>query len=124
MALLGMELSKKNSSLSEMSFLQSEVWKIWSEILGFNEIDLDDDLFRIGGDSIMAVQIFSAINKEFFVNLQIEKMFSSSCISIRWYSNLIEEYQIAQLGEEEYSNLIDQINMMSDQDINSILGVD
>lgn len=36
---------------------------IWSEVLGFQEIGVNDDFFSLGGDSLLMTQIFSRIRE-------------------------------------------------------------
>jgi amino acid adenylation domain-containing protein len=123
-ALLAQEIINANNTIqshSEMSFLQNEVYKIWKHILGYDDIDLDEDLFKVGGDSIVAIQIFTAVNEEFGVNIYMEELFSSEHFSIRWIAELIEKYQINLLGEQEYSDLLTQIEGMSEEEIANLL---
>jgi amino acid adenylation domain-containing protein len=123
-ALLAMDMANANNAIqpsTEMSFLQNEVYKIWQHILGYDDIGLDEDLFKVGGDSIAAIQIFTAVNQEFGVNIYMEELFSSEHFSIRWIAELIEKYQINLLGEQEYSDLLTQIEGMSEEEIATLL---
>jgi thioesterase domain-containing protein/acyl carrier protein len=38
---------------------------MWSELLGVSDIGRDDDFFALGGHSLMALRLFSRINREF-----------------------------------------------------------
>ncbi len=44
---------------------------IWSELLGVSEIGRDDDFFALGGHSLMALRLFSRINREFDLTLPL-----------------------------------------------------
>lgn len=105
----------------DLTFLQDEVYKIWQRVLGYNDFDLDDDLFRIGGDSLAAVQIFTAINNEFGINIYMDELFSSENFSIRWLADLVERYQIGSIGEAEYHRLLSQIEEMSEEEVAKLL---
>lgn len=113
--------SGQDGAMSDISFLQQNVLEIWKTILEFDGIGIDDDLFSVGGDSISAIQIISAVNKEFGCDIYLEQIFSSQLFSVRWLSELIEAYQISLLGEEEYYSLINQINEMSESEIAELL---
>jgi acyl transferase domain-containing protein/acyl carrier protein len=39
------------------------VAKVWREVLGIDEIDIDDDYFELGGDSLKAIEILSKLNE-------------------------------------------------------------
>lgn len=110
-----------NLNLLEMSALEIGIYTIWQKILGFDDIGLDDDLFRIGGDSIAAVQVFSAINKEFGVNIYVEELFSSEHFSIRWLSSLVQKHQIEILGQDEYLALLAEVDDMTEEEVARIL---
>lgn len=44
---------------------------IWKELLGLPEINRDDDFFTLGGHSLMALRMFSRINREFDKSLPL-----------------------------------------------------
>lgn len=52
-----------------------ELFNIWREILGINEIDERDDFFQIGGDSIIAIQLVLKINEKFCVDVKLSDVF-------------------------------------------------
>lgn len=60
-----LELEKQNFDINCYSDVQLAFSEIWSEYLGVNKsnIGLDNDFFELGGDSILAIQIISKINK-------------------------------------------------------------
>lgn len=47
----------------EYTETEKSVAKIWSEVLGFNEIGIYDNLFELGGDSLTAMKIANYVNK-------------------------------------------------------------
>ncbi|NEU05531.1 amino acid adenylation domain-containing protein [Clostridium senegalense] len=51
--------------------------KIWCEILNINEININDNYFILGGDSLMATKLSTKIQKEFGVNLSLEMIFKN-----------------------------------------------
>ena len=48
--------------------------KIWSELLGIPEISRDVDFFALGGHSLMALRMFSRINREFGKTLPLSSL--------------------------------------------------
>jgi acyl carrier protein len=103
---------------------EQEVFKIWVQVLGFDSFSMDEDLFQIGGDSIAAVQIFSAVNEKFGVNLSMQELFSTSHFSIKWLSELISKYQVDVIGEEEYSRLLKHIDGLSVEEAEQLLALE
>ncbi|MDK1288217.1 acyl carrier protein [Pseudoalteromonas umbrosa] len=78
--------------------IPKKINEIWCDILGCASFGQDEDLFDAGGDSVSAVQVFSEINKEFGIQIDIEELFSSECLSINWFSDLVKQY-LADLSE-------------------------
>ncbi|HEY5813232.1 MAG TPA: alpha/beta fold hydrolase, partial [Terrimicrobiaceae bacterium] len=52
--------------------VESELEKIWHTLLNVTEIGLDEDFFSLGGHSLMAVRVVSAIEKRWKVSIPIK----------------------------------------------------
>ncbi|TPG82416.1 amino acid adenylation domain-containing protein [Brevibacillus laterosporus] len=53
---------------------------IWEENIGMEPISIDNNYFALGGDSIKAIKLLHAINKEFQVNFQIGDLYKHGTI--------------------------------------------
>ena len=54
---------------------------LWSRILELPVEDADDDFFAMGGHSVLAVRLMSAVEKEFGVRLPLAELFTSPTIA-------------------------------------------
>ena len=54
---------------------------IWSHVLGVESIGVNDDFFRLGGDSILATQVVSQVRKIMEVDLSPITMFETPTIA-------------------------------------------
>ncbi|WEK03713.1 MAG: SDR family oxidoreductase [Candidatus Devosia phytovorans] len=54
----------------------------WRELLGIEQIGIDDNFFDIGGHSLVAVRLFRSIRKEFGVDLPISTLFEAPTIAL------------------------------------------
>lgn len=54
---------------------------IWRELLRLNNIGIHDDYFDLGGHSLMAVRLFSRVEREFGIRLPITTLFHTATIS-------------------------------------------
>ena len=54
---------------------------IWRELLEIQEIGRDDDFFSLGGHSLMALRLFSRINREFGITLPLASLLRHSTIA-------------------------------------------
>jgi amino acid adenylation domain-containing protein len=67
------------AEIEEVAFTPSEkiIYEIWSEALKKKNIRLTDNFFDIGGNSLMAISVFSKIQKEFDKDLNLRLFFDS-----------------------------------------------
>ncbi|MEL7004849.1 MAG: amino acid adenylation domain-containing protein, partial [Bacteroidota bacterium] len=88
---------------------EREVKTIWEEILGVNNIGINDNFFEIGGHSLTAMQIIASCHKQFDVQLTIEDIFLNP--SVREISEVIvnkassEYIKIEKVTETSYYEL-------------------
>ena len=54
--------------------------RIWQEMLGVEPISPDQNYFDLGGDSILAVELFVRIEQEFNVKLPLATLFDAPTI--------------------------------------------
>ena len=54
---------------------------IWGEVLGLEAIGIQDNYFELGGDSLLATQIFSRIRQSFSIEISLEKVLLNQTIS-------------------------------------------
>jgi acyl-CoA synthetase (AMP-forming)/AMP-acid ligase II/acyl carrier protein len=82
---------------------------IWSEILALDRVGVEDNFFRIGGDSLRASQLIARIQAVFHLKLPIKAPFRAPTIAEQ--ARLIEEilvHEIEALSEEEAKQLVEQ----------------
>ncbi|TKI55265.1 edeine biosynthesis hybrid PKS-NRPS EdeI [Brevibacillus antibioticus] len=54
--------------------------QIWSDVLGYTELSIDDDFFRLGGDSLLAIGIVSRVTKQLQKEMTITDLFQTPTI--------------------------------------------
>ena len=57
-----------------------KVMMIWQEVLSINQISIDDDFFKIGGNSILAIRMISKLQKIFATNFAINNIYKNPTI--------------------------------------------
>jgi thioesterase domain-containing protein/acyl carrier protein len=68
----------------------------WQELLGVEQVGLDDDFFDLGGHSLIAVRLFSKIKKTFRVDLALSTLFEAR--TIRQLANLVRQVGTSTAG--------------------------
>lgn len=56
--------------------VESKIITIWKEVLGVEPTNIHDDFFKIGGDSLLAIEVASRLSKHFDVNLGMHTLFT------------------------------------------------
>lgn len=54
--------------------------KIWEDVIGFKDLGIKVNFFEAGGDSLKAVKLISAINREFSKKLTLDTLFDEGSI--------------------------------------------
>jgi acyl-coenzyme A synthetase/AMP-(fatty) acid ligase len=84
--------------------LEEKVCKIWAEVLGLPEdkVGINDDFFRLGGDSILAIRLISKLNKALITDklIGISDIFSYKVL--RHFSNHLYQESLLMTSGVEY----------------------
>ncbi len=83
-ALESPDWSKVNTNLQFVAprdEVERKLALIWQQILGLEQVGIDEAFFDIGGDSILALSLFSEIDKAFGVRLPLATLFDHESIS-------------------------------------------
>jgi non-ribosomal peptide synthase protein (TIGR01720 family) len=54
---------------------------IWAQILGVNEVSVEDSFFELGGHSLLATQVVSRLREAFQIELQLQHVFESPTVA-------------------------------------------
>ncbi|MEM9547241.1 MAG: amino acid adenylation domain-containing protein, partial [Bacteroidota bacterium] len=93
---LSRDLKVKRQVVAPRTEKEKEILEIWQKVLGHNEIGVEDNFFRIGGDSIVSIRLISELNKQYDVNLNITQLYQSSTIA-----ELVPVIEQAEKGETD-----------------------
>ncbi|TDY89190.1 UNVERIFIED_ORG: acyl transferase domain-containing protein [Herbaspirillum seropedicae] len=86
--------------------LERGVAALWSEFLGITPVGLDDNLFELGGDSLLAIQLLASLRQRYGVDVQPASFFQSP--TVRTLACQVEERLIEEI-EQEASAPSDQL---------------
>jgi polyketide synthase PksN len=72
-------LKGKNSQA--YSQIEKDIAQVWSDVLGYEEIDVNDNFFDLGGDSLSVVEVHSKLIKKYPDQISVVKYFSYPTIA-------------------------------------------
>ncbi|MFF3958961.1 amino acid adenylation domain-containing protein [Streptomyces sp. NPDC001890] len=76
------EQFRRETRVSPRTDLEREVCGIWSELLGRDgaPVGITDDFFKLGGDSIVAIQLLSRLRRRFGVHLRVNDVLGHTTV--------------------------------------------
>lgn len=77
------------------SDLEHKLVALWQEFLGFEQIGIFDNLFALGGDSLIAIQMLARVKQQFSIELEPAEFFKEANIDTLAF--IIEEKLLAEL---------------------------
>lgn len=87
--------------------IEKTIAKVWSEVLGIEQIGVTDDFFELGGNSLLATQLGSRMKELFPIEIPLQVFFEGP--NIRHLSEHVEKLlleKLEQLSDEEVEQLL------------------
>ncbi|NOQ24125.1 MAG: amino acid adenylation domain-containing protein, partial [Bacteroidales bacterium] len=81
------EVKVGDDYVSPTNEIEEKLVEIWSEILKIEKIGIDNNYFSLGGDSITALRLISAINNRMNVNVGVSDLYANQ--TVRHFSKCI-----------------------------------
>jgi FkbH-like protein len=89
--------------------------KIWSSVLGIEQIGIFDDFFDLGGHSLLATQVISHVRDAFQVEIPLQIIFTTQ-FTIAELAKVVTQYQMEKVNDDDLAVLLDEINSLSDEE--------
>ena len=99
-ALPNPEFVDEDNYVAPTNPLQTQLCSIWQEVLGLEIVGIKDDFFRIGGDSILSIQLSSRLRRE-SINCSVKDIFDYRTVSkLSKHIESIEAVEVKLISEE------------------------
>jgi phthiocerol/phenolphthiocerol synthesis type-I polyketide synthase E len=100
--------------------LESQLAEIWQELFGIEPIGVEDNFFRLGGDSLTAIQLATRLRSSLGVDFQVNELFDEPTIA--GLAQRIAALQETGRGEAaEVESALALIESLSDGDVQRML---
>nr|WP_305120965.1 acyl carrier protein [Streptococcus agalactiae] len=101
------QLNDKHISNNELAkadiLLENKVIEIIKTVLNLDKLEPEDDFFKVGGNSLNAVQLTNLVNKNFDINLSIVSILENSLIK-DFYSVINNEIKSRKMTDRNDGN--------------------
>jgi acyl carrier protein len=103
--------------------MEKKLVEIWFDLLGIDEIGVNDNFFDLGGHSLLVTQLLSRIYDIFHVELPIDTLFDAEP-TVTELARAITQQQIDQADPDELAAELDALSGLSEDEIRALLSND
>jgi FkbH-like protein len=102
--------------------IEKEIASFWTELLGFEQIGINDNFFDLGGHSLLAMQVLSRIRLSFNVELS-PRLLVTEDFTIAALSKAILMEQIRQSDTSEIEDILEKLDVLSVDELRDLIGI-
>ena len=99
--------------------LEKQLAQLWQEVLGQKDFGTTDSFFQIGGNSLMAAQLFARLGEQMAIDLPLREIYKHPTIEM--LSERIVCWQ-SQSNPDVLADLIQQLDELSEEEAEQALG--
>src|SRR4029077_10324857 len=94
--------------------IETELQRIWTEVLSIGQIGIHDNFFDLGGHSLAATRVISQVIKKFQLDIPLQSLFQSPTITEM--AAVITEHQGKKVGEKELDRILTELESLTDEE--------
>ena len=99
--------------------LEEELAAMWREMLGLEEVGVDDNFFDIGGDSLQATRLLARLEESHGVALPLKQLFEAATVS--QLAVVLVQQQAAQADPQELLAALAEVKGVSLEELQALL---
>jgi surfactin family lipopeptide synthetase C len=92
---------------------------IWATVLGLERVSREANFFDLGGHSLLAMQVVARVQETFGIEFPLRRLFGT--LTLADLAGLIVQEQIEQSNDDEVSQILSELNQLSDEQARAML---
>ena len=99
--------------------VEAELAQLWAQILGIQQVGIQDSFFDLGGHSLLATQIVSRVRETYKIELPLRELFETPTVA--GLASLITQNLVEQASPDDLSDLLSELEGLSDEEVQRLL---
>jgi acyl carrier protein len=95
--------------------IEKRLAAIWGEVLGFSGIGIHDNFFKLGGHSLLTVQVVLRISRDFQIDMAVRELFEH--VTIAEIAAVIQA-RLAAAREDALAAALAEVEGLTDEEVN------
>ena len=109
-----------NPYVAPTNDIETSIAEIWQVLLGIEQVGIHDNLFDLGGDSLLVIQIVSRIREILCIEVPLRAIFETPTIAE--LADSVGKSTMAMEGDtEEIATTLNLVEQLSDEELMSLL---
>jgi natural product biosynthesis luciferase-like monooxygenase protein len=67
--------------VAPQTFAEIELARTWQEVLGLEQVSVEDNFFALGGNSLLATQVLNRVRRDFAIDVSLKTFFAAPTIA-------------------------------------------
>jgi acyl carrier protein len=93
--------------------VESELSKVWCEVLGLAQVGIHDNFFELGGHSLAAARVISRVIEIFQLELPLKALFESPTVAEM--AKIIALNETKRAGQEALARMLSEVEALSEE---------
>jgi acyl-CoA synthetase (AMP-forming)/AMP-acid ligase II/acyl carrier protein len=110
---------RSHKATRQPTALEQEILLVWQRTLGLNEIDINDNFFFLGGNSLLAMQVVSRLGQRLGLTVPAGAIFESPTVAS--LALTVVQLRAETQTPERVSRILAEIEALDDEDASQML---